>query len=75
MFRQDSSSNFQQIGGGSYESNEGEKKIGKWVELNERFYNGYQITYNGEYNRNGMKTGIWLIMGYGYQYCEIKYDD
>ncbi|CAD8129265.1 unnamed protein product [Paramecium sonneborni] len=55
----------QQIGGGSYDQEGNQKKIGKWVELDEQFLNFKQVTYNGEYNLNGMRVGIWDIM-----YCK-----
>ncbi|CAD8096611.1 unnamed protein product [Paramecium sonneborni] len=51
-----------QIGGGSYDNNGDQKKIGKWVELGEGFYLNNLVTYNGEYNMNGMKVGRWEIM-------------
>ncbi|CAD8131250.1 unnamed protein product [Paramecium sonneborni] len=66
---------YKQIGGGSYDQEGNQKKIGKWVELDEEFCcdSEYvkQITYNGQYNMNGMKVGRWDIM-----YCrkwEMKY--
>ncbi|CAD8128878.1 unnamed protein product [Paramecium sonneborni] len=53
---------YKQIGGGSYDYQGREKKIGKWVELIERFYHPSKVIYNGEYNMNGMKVGKWDIM-------------
>ncbi|CAD8058067.1 unnamed protein product [Paramecium primaurelia] len=44
------------IGGGQY-NNQG-KKNGKWIELNDRYYNLSQITYKGEY-KNDNKVGEW----------------
>ncbi|CAD8109524.1 unnamed protein product [Paramecium sonneborni] len=48
---------YKQIGGGSYGEEEGQIKIGRWVELWERFQWRAQVTYNGEYNITGMKVG------------------
>ncbi|CAD8128970.1 unnamed protein product [Paramecium sonneborni] len=48
------------VGGGLYNDN-GEKQ-GKWIELDEGFYDDKKITYCGEYNKNGKKVGIWDIM-------------
>ncbi|CAD8129360.1 unnamed protein product [Paramecium sonneborni] len=55
---------YKQIGGGSYNQEGNQKKIGKWIELDEGFYYNYynQITYNGEYNMNGKKVGKWDIL-------------
>ncbi|CAD8070489.1 unnamed protein product [Paramecium sonneborni] len=50
------------IGGGSYDQEGNQKKIGKWVELDEGFNDDFaskQVTYNGEYNLNGMKVERW----------------
>ncbi|CAD8129602.1 unnamed protein product [Paramecium sonneborni] len=47
------------IGGGSY-NNLGQKN-GKWIELSDRFLDGSQITYNGQYNMQGQKVNIWDI--------------
>ncbi|CAD8153599.1 unnamed protein product [Paramecium pentaurelia] len=44
------------IGGGQY-NNQG-KKNGKWIELNDRYYNLSQITHQGEY-KNDNKVGEW----------------
>ncbi|CAD8119572.1 unnamed protein product [Paramecium sonneborni] len=59
---------YKQFGGGSYDKEGNEKKIGKWVELDEGFYFCKQVTHNGEYNINGIKVGRWDI-----KYC--KYDE
>ncbi|CAD8068146.1 unnamed protein product [Paramecium sonneborni] len=69
------------IGGGSY-CKEGGYKVGKWVELWENFEDQIQITYIGEYNKKGVKVGIWdirLQKSYGHKIqiyigCGI-YDD
>ncbi|CAD8107873.1 unnamed protein product [Paramecium sonneborni] len=54
-------------GGGSYDSEGNQKKIGRWTELDEKFMSMKQITYNGEYNMNGMKVGQWDIMYSSFQ--------
>ncbi|CAD8113195.1 unnamed protein product [Paramecium sonneborni] len=51
----------QQIGGGQYDLEGSEKKVGKWIDLDKEFRRYKQVTYNGEYNLNGMKVGIWRI--------------
>ncbi|CAD8117663.1 unnamed protein product [Paramecium primaurelia] len=48
-------------GGGSYDEEDGEIKIGKWIELKEGFSKDSQILYQGEY-QNGKKLGRWEIM-------------
>ncbi|CAD8108702.1 unnamed protein product [Paramecium sonneborni] len=51
------------IGGGFYfEYNRGSKKIGKWTEEQKNFERRRQIMYNGNYNMNGNKVGIWNIL-------------
>ncbi|CAD8152373.1 unnamed protein product [Paramecium pentaurelia] len=50
----------QQIGGGSYDEVDSIKK-GKWIELREKFYDGSQVTYDGEYKK-GKKVGKWDIL-------------
>ncbi|CAD8112395.1 unnamed protein product [Paramecium sonneborni] len=52
---------FKQIGGGSYDNQQG-LKIGRWVDLWESFWIMAKITYNGEYNMKGLKIGRWDIM-------------
>ncbi|CAD8117110.1 unnamed protein product [Paramecium sonneborni] len=48
------------IGGGSYDQQDGyTKKIGSWIEFLEEFKDWNQITYNGEYNQQGIKIGVW----------------
>ncbi|CAD8100615.1 unnamed protein product [Paramecium primaurelia] len=46
------------IGGGTY--NEAGVKVGKWVDLNAKFWDAKQLTYSGEY-KNGKKVGQWDI--------------
>ncbi|CAD8130341.1 unnamed protein product [Paramecium sonneborni] len=46
-------------GGGSYDQEGNQKKIGKWVELDEGFDSNKQTTYNREYNIYGYKIGRW----------------
>ncbi|CAD8128763.1 unnamed protein product [Paramecium sonneborni] len=49
------------VRGGGFNNEEGnERKIGKWVDLD--FYYEKQITYEGEYNQNGLKVGKWDTM-------------
>ncbi|CAD8107887.1 unnamed protein product [Paramecium sonneborni] len=55
-------------GGGSYDQDGNQKKIGKWVELVDGFSWGKQITQNGQYNMQGMKIGRWDIM-----YCNDRW--
>ncbi|CAD8186921.1 unnamed protein product [Paramecium octaurelia] len=52
---------FYQIGGGSYDNGNEEKKFGKWIELNENFKQDNQIVICGEY-QNGKKFGRWDIL-------------
>ncbi|CAD8128850.1 unnamed protein product [Paramecium sonneborni] len=60
-------------GGGAYDQEGGQKKIGKWIELDENF----QVTFNGEYNMKGMKVGIWVEMDLEKlkKYGEKKYEN
>ncbi|CAD8115243.1 unnamed protein product [Paramecium sonneborni] len=53
---------YEQIGGGSYDEELGQIKIGRWVELDESFFEENQITYNGDYNMKGKKIGTWVEM-------------
>ncbi|CAD8141269.1 unnamed protein product [Paramecium pentaurelia] len=59
-YRDNSSKQFSKIGGGQYDQGSDEIKIGKWIDLDERFYLYNQVTYNGEY-KNGKKVGRWDI--------------
>ncbi|CAD8112463.1 unnamed protein product [Paramecium sonneborni] len=54
-------------GGGSYDLEGNQKKIGQWVELDDYFDYLRGLAYNGEYNIKGLKTCIWLKM-------DIKYN-
>ncbi|CAD8131226.1 unnamed protein product [Paramecium sonneborni] len=56
------SQEYKQIGGGSYDEEGNQKKIGKWVELFEKFRDDAQVTYNGEYNMNNVKVGRWNVL-------------
>ncbi|CAD8129526.1 unnamed protein product [Paramecium sonneborni] len=47
---------------GQYDQEGNEIKIGKWVDLDEGFETYKLVTYQGEYNINGMKEGNWEIM-------------
>ncbi|CAD8090443.1 unnamed protein product [Paramecium sonneborni] len=55
-----------QIGGGYYDYCLG-NKIGRWIELDERFSRIKKITYNGEYDMKGIKIGRWDIFNNGFQ--------
>ncbi|CAD8068131.1 unnamed protein product [Paramecium sonneborni] len=57
----------QNSGGGQNDQEGNQKKIGKWVELDEKFRYYKQVINCGEYNLNGMKIGLWDIM-----YCKDK---
>ncbi|CAD8119991.1 unnamed protein product [Paramecium sonneborni] len=46
------------IGGGSYDYFK-HQKVGKWVELCEKFEYLNQVTYIGEYDQKGLKRGRW----------------
>ncbi|CAD8117319.1 unnamed protein product [Paramecium primaurelia] len=48
-----------QIGGGSYDDNGDEIKIGKWIELSSKFTDREKIILIGEY-LNGKKYGPWV---------------
>ncbi|CAD8115251.1 unnamed protein product [Paramecium sonneborni] len=50
---------YKQIGFGMYDCIYG-IKIGRWVELDEKFLDGNQIIYYGDYNDKGMKVGKWV---------------
>ncbi|CAD8129211.1 unnamed protein product [Paramecium sonneborni] len=49
-----------QIGDGSYDQGEDQKKIGSQVEVDPIFYDYKQVTCRGEYNLKGKKVGIWV---------------
>ncbi|CAD8171806.1 unnamed protein product [Paramecium octaurelia] len=59
-FRQSLKKPFEQIGGGQYDEQGNENKIGNWIELHDGFDNLTQVTYEGEYN-NGKKVNRWNI--------------
>ncbi|CAD8104723.1 unnamed protein product [Paramecium sonneborni] len=63
---------YKQIGGGSYDQEGNQKKIGKWVDLDEGFKQNKQVTYNGEYNIQGQKVDRWDIMYLKYEEKEYK---
>ncbi|CAD8110873.1 unnamed protein product [Paramecium sonneborni] len=63
-------------GGGSYDKEGNQKKIGKWVEVDERFNDYKQVTYNGEYNMQGIKFGRWdslYFINEQKEYQQMKY--
>ncbi|CAD8129516.1 unnamed protein product [Paramecium sonneborni] len=53
---------YKQIGGGQYDQEGNQKKIGRWVKLDEGFSFSKYVIHNGEYNINGMKVGKWDIL-------------
>ncbi|CAD8130738.1 unnamed protein product [Paramecium sonneborni] len=57
LFRNNSKSLFQLIGGGSYD--EKNMKTGIWIQLNDQFHNNF-IIHKGEY-KNNLKIGRWII--------------
>ncbi|CAD8121206.1 unnamed protein product [Paramecium sonneborni] len=65
--------NYQLIAGGSYDNAKG-NKIGKWIELDKEFYFEKQVTFNGEYNINGMKVGRWNTVAWDQQIGGGSYD-
>ncbi|CAD8121894.1 unnamed protein product [Paramecium sonneborni] len=50
---------YKEIGGGLYDKEDDQKKIGRWIELDEQFEFEKQVTYSGEYNKKGIKVGRW----------------
>ncbi|CAD8096154.1 unnamed protein product [Paramecium sonneborni] len=58
---------YKQIAGGSYDQEGNQKKIGMWIELDEEFDYLKQVTQKGEYNMNEMKVGRWDIL-----YCNSR---
>ncbi|CAD8130346.1 unnamed protein product [Paramecium sonneborni] len=62
---------FKLFSGGGYYNKNGEKQ-GKWIQLDEGFYYGKQVTNQGEYNMNGMKVGRWDIIYYNGDDKEYK---
>ncbi|CAD8130347.1 unnamed protein product [Paramecium sonneborni] len=61
-------------GGGSYDKEGNQTKIGNWVELQEGFNNNKQITINGEYNMKGQKLGIWKELNLNQQLELMNFD-
>ncbi|CAD8068160.1 unnamed protein product [Paramecium sonneborni] len=61
LYKQTKKKFFEKIGGGVYDQKENSRKIGRWIELSESFRCDSQVTYNGEYNKNGNKIGRWDI--------------
>ncbi|CAD8137791.1 unnamed protein product [Paramecium octaurelia] len=59
-YRKNEVEKFKQIGGGMYVEMEklGSVKFGNWIDLSERFYNGSQVIYKGDY-LDGNKIGRW----------------
>ncbi|CAD8200147.1 unnamed protein product [Paramecium pentaurelia] len=63
---------FEKIGGGLYLQGGDGQKVGKWIELSDQFKQHEQISYAGEYNKNGKKVGRWDIW---YKDSETKYNE
>ncbi|CAD8213279.1 unnamed protein product [Paramecium pentaurelia] len=49
-------SNYKIIGGGQYDENG--QKNGRWIDLNNVFWNKSEVIYHGQY-KNGLKIGKW----------------
>ncbi|CAD8128562.1 unnamed protein product [Paramecium sonneborni] len=62
MFKGQFETEYKQIGGGSYDQEGNQKKIGMWIELKKRVNYYFEATFIGEYNINGQKIGIWVEM-------------
>ncbi|CAD8211287.1 unnamed protein product [Paramecium pentaurelia] len=54
-----------QIGGGLYDQEGKGVKIGQWIDISDGFKLDSQITYIGQYNKQGKKVGKWEIKLYG----------
>ncbi|CAD8128965.1 unnamed protein product [Paramecium sonneborni] len=67
MYCQFNEKEYYKIGGGLYDQEGNQIKIGKWIELDKKFNHHNQIINSGEYNIHGMKIGRWDIM-----YCKYK---
>ncbi|CAD8095966.1 unnamed protein product [Paramecium primaurelia] len=59
-------------GGGLYLQGGDGQKVGIWIELSDQFKQYEQISYAGEYNKNGKKVGRWDIW---YKDSETKYNE
>ncbi|CAD8182413.1 unnamed protein product [Paramecium octaurelia] len=62
------------IGGGLYNENGDQSKIGEWIEISDKYSNKLQITYKGQYNY-GNKTGRWDIKNKDKQIGGGLYDE
>ncbi|CAD8044983.1 unnamed protein product [Paramecium primaurelia] len=51
----------EKIGGGQYDEEGDETKLGFWAEVSDRFYCNSKVTYHGQY-KNGKKIGMWNIL-------------
>ncbi|CAD8190639.1 unnamed protein product [Paramecium octaurelia] len=71
LYRKQYENEFKQIGGGLYDEDGSEIKLGRWIELFEEFKWDSQIIYTGEY-QNGNKVGQWDVMYRGQQEKEFK---
>ncbi|CAD8193542.1 unnamed protein product [Paramecium octaurelia] len=59
-YKEDQHEPFKQIGGGSYDLQGNETKMGQWTELSDGFFHYSQVSYSGQY-KNGYKVGRWDI--------------
>ncbi|CAD8165308.1 unnamed protein product [Paramecium pentaurelia] len=71
LYRKQYENEFKQIGGGSYDEEGAETKIGCWTEQNENFKLDYQVIHTGEY-QNGRKVGKWDFLYRKQQENEFK---
>ncbi|CAD8095946.1 unnamed protein product [Paramecium primaurelia] len=67
LFRRDEDCPFIFIGGGQYDEEGQGLKIGDWIETNELFMDGSQVTFNGQY-KNGKRLGRWDILFRNFEY-------
>ncbi|CAD8177310.1 unnamed protein product [Paramecium octaurelia] len=58
LYKPEDDNQYKKIGGGQYDLEGSEIKIGEWNELREGFWDKSQVTYCGEYE-NGKKIGKW----------------
>ncbi|CAK87293.1 unnamed protein product, partial (macronuclear) [Paramecium tetraurelia] len=57
---------YQLIGGGFYQDDVNQIKLGIWIELNDGFWDYSQVTQHGKY-QNGKKVGRWVFKFEGSQ--------
>ncbi|CAD8131266.1 unnamed protein product [Paramecium sonneborni] len=76
MFDRWGTGDYNQIGGGSYDLEGNQQKLGYWVDLDDEFSICKQVTNQGDYNVLGKKTGIWMKkdLVHNFYYDKINYD-